>query len=36
MEFIAPLSGDDISQKNYDLFHVIMQAPISLAYYEKK
>ena len=36
MELIAPLSGDDVSQKSYDLFHVIMQAPVSLAYSEKK
>ena len=36
MELIAPFSGSGITQRSYDLFHVIMQAPISLAYSEEK
>ena len=36
MELITPLSGDVISQKSYDLFHVIMHTPISLACSEEK
>jgi len=36
MELIGPLSENDISQKSYDLFHVIMQAPVSLAYTQEK
>ena len=36
MELVVPLSGGDISQKNYDLFHVTMQTPISRACSEEK
>ena len=36
MELIAPLSENAIAQRSYDLFHVVMQAPISQAYSEEK
>ena len=36
MKLIAPLSEDGIAQKSYGLFCVVMQAPVSLAYSEKK
>ena len=36
MELIAPLSENDIAQKSYNLFHVVMQAPISLPYSQEK
>jgi len=35
-EVIAPLSENDIAQKSYHLFHVVMQAPVSLAYTQEK
>jgi hypothetical protein len=36
MELIAPLSENDVAQKSYALFHVIMQAPVSLAYSQER
>ena len=36
MELIAPLSENDAAQKSYALFHVVMRAPISLAYSQEK
>ena len=36
MELIAPLSENDIAQKSYHLFHIIMQAPISPVYTQEK
>lgn len=36
LEFIAPLSHNNITTKSYHLFHVIMQAPVSGAYSEEK
>ena len=36
LRLIAPLSGSDITMKSYDLFHVIMRAPVSSAYSEEK
>ena len=36
MELIAPLSENDIAQKSYNLFHVVIQAPVSLAYSQEK
>ena len=36
MELIAPLSENDIAQMSYQLFHVVMQAPVSLAYTQEK
>ena len=36
MELIAPLSEDNIAQKSYNLFRVVMQTPVSLAYSEEK
>ena len=36
MELIAPLSENDIAQMSYQLFHVVMQAPVSLAYSQEK
>ena len=36
MRFIAPLPENDVAQKSYGLFHVVMQAPISLAYSREK
>ena len=36
MELIAPLSMNNVAQKSYELFHVIMQAPVSPAYTQEK
>ena len=36
MELIAPLSKDEIAQKSYSLFRVVMQAPVSLVYSDEK
>ena len=36
MELITPLSENEISQKSYNLFHVIMQVPVSTAYTQEK
>ena len=36
MELIAPLPGGDIATNNYDLFHIVMQAPITDAYTQEK
>ncbi|KAF9643955.1 hypothetical protein BDM02DRAFT_3175321 [Thelephora ganbajun] len=36
MELIAPLSGSEIAEKSYKLFHVVMRAPVSLAYSQEK
>ena len=36
MELIAPLSENNITQMSYQLFHVVMQAPVSLAYSQEK
>ena len=36
MELVAPLSENDVAQKSYNLFHVVMQAPVSPAYSQEK
>jgi hypothetical protein len=36
MELIAPLSKNDIATKSYNLFHVLMQAPLSETYTQQK
>ena len=36
MELIAPLSDEHVARKSYDLFHVVMQAPVSPAYSQEK
>jgi len=36
MELIAPLSENEIAQKSYQLFYVVMQAQASLAYSQEK
>ena len=36
MELIAPLPTDEISGKSYELFHVVMQTPVSLVYSQEK
>jgi len=36
MELIAPLCENDIAQKSYQLFRVVMQTPVSLAYSPEK
>jgi len=36
MELIAPLSETNVARKSYALFHVVMQAPVSLAYSQEK
>ena len=36
MELIAPLSDNNIAQRSYELFHVVMQAPVSNAYSQDK
>ena len=36
MELIAPLSSGGVSQKSYNLFHIVMQAPTSITYTQKK
>jgi len=36
MEFISPLSKKEIAQSSYQLFHAIMQAPVSHAYSQEK
>ena len=36
MELVAPLSEEVIGKKSYDLFHVVMQAPLAGAYTEEK
>ena len=36
IELIAPLSENDIAQMSYQLFHVVMQAPVSLTYSQEK
>ena len=32
MELIAPLSEDEIAQRSYNLFHIIMEAPVFFAF----
>ena len=36
MKLIAPLSKDEIPEKSYELFHVVMQTPVSPAYSQEK
>ena len=36
MELIAPLHGGEIAQKSHDLFHIVMQAPVSTAFPDRK
>ena len=36
MELIAPLSDKNVAQKSYELFHVVMHAPISPTYPQDK
>ena len=36
MKLIAPLSNDNIAQKSYNLFHVVMQAHVSPEYSQEK
>ena len=36
MELIAPLPENNVAHKSYTLFHVVMQAPVSLAYSQEK
>ena len=36
MELVARFSKDDIAQKSCDLFHVVMQTSVSLAYSMEK
>ena len=36
MALIAPLSENEIAQMSYQLFHTVMQAPITLAYTQEK
>jgi len=36
MELIAPLSENEIAQKSYQLFHIVMQAPAFLVYSQEK
>lgn len=36
LELIDPLIGNSAAQNSYELFHVIMQAPLSLAFSEEK
>ena len=36
MELIAPLAGNDVAEKSYSLFHVVMQAPVSPAFSQEK
>jgi len=36
VELIAPLCENDFAQKSYQLFHVVMQTPVSLAYSPEK
>ena len=36
MELIAPLSDKNVAQKGCDLFHVIMKAPVSIAYSQRE
>jgi len=36
MKLIAPLSKDEIPAKSYQLFHVVMQTPVSPAYSQEK
>jgi len=36
MELIAPLSTEEIAQKSCQLFHDVMQTPVSLAYSQEK
>ena len=36
MELITPLSEEEIARRSYDLFHIIMQAPVSLTFPEWK
>ena len=36
MELVIPLSTNEIAAKSYELFHVIMQAPVSPAYSQAK
>ena len=35
MELITPLSGDDIATRSYQLFYIVMQAPVSPAFTEE-
>ncbi|KAF9649519.1 hypothetical protein BDM02DRAFT_3128351 [Thelephora ganbajun] len=36
MKLIAPLSESEIAEKSYNLFHVVMQTPVSAAYSQEK
>jgi len=36
MELIAPLSKNEIPGKSYELFHVVMRTPVSLAFSQEK
>ena len=36
MKLIAPLSKDEIPERSYELFHVVMQTPVSLAFSQEK
>jgi len=36
IQLIAPLSENEIARKSYQLFHVVMKAPRSLAYSQEK
>jgi len=36
MELIAPLSQENVAQKSYELFHVVMQAPVSPTFLQEK
>ena len=36
MELIAPLSMSDIARNSYQLFHIVMQAPVTLTYSQEK
>jgi hypothetical protein len=36
LELIAPLSDNEIPEKSYQLFHVVMQAPVSPAFPQEK
>ena len=36
MELIAPLSGNGVSIKSYNLFHIVMQAPVSPGFPQEK
>ena len=36
MELIAPLCQNEIATKSYELFHVVMETPVSVAYTQEK